>query len=85
MKTALKWSIATALVLPTVLPLQAPNVLAEVDEDIVKLRFLETTDLHTNITNYDYFDRQHNRVDESRDTHQGTSWSRWGNEHILVR
>ncbi|MCT4799293.1 bifunctional 2',3'-cyclic-nucleotide 2'-phosphodiesterase/3'-nucleotidase [Exiguobacterium profundum] len=55
MKTALKWSIATALVLPTVLPLQAPNVLAEVDEDIVKLRFLETTDLHTNITNYDYF------------------------------
>lgn len=55
MKSALKWSIATALVLPTVLPLQAPNVLAEVDEDIVKLRFLETTDLHTNITNYDYF------------------------------
>ncbi|MDX5980039.1 bifunctional 2',3'-cyclic-nucleotide 2'-phosphodiesterase/3'-nucleotidase [Exiguobacterium profundum] len=55
MKTALKWSIVTALVLPTVLPLQAPNVLAEVDEDIVKLRFLETTDLHTNITNYDYF------------------------------
>ncbi|WP_034770934.1 bifunctional 2',3'-cyclic-nucleotide 2'-phosphodiesterase/3'-nucleotidase [Exiguobacterium marinum] len=55
MKTALKWSIATALVLPTILPLQAPNVLAEVDEDIVKLRFLETTDLHTNITNYDYF------------------------------
>lgn len=55
MKSAWKWSIATALVLPTVLPLQAPNVLAEVDEDIVKLRFLETTDLHTNITNYDYF------------------------------
>ena len=62
MKTALKWSIATALVLPTVLPLQAPNVLAAVDEDIVKLRFLETTDLHTNITNYDYFQ---DKVDET--------------------
>lgn len=55
MKTALKWTIATALVLPTTLPLQAPNVLAAEDEDLVKLRFLETTDLHTNITNYDYF------------------------------
>ncbi|TCI73362.1 bifunctional 2',3'-cyclic-nucleotide 2'-phosphodiesterase/3'-nucleotidase [Exiguobacterium sp. SH0S7] len=55
MKTALKWTIATALVLPSTLPLQAPNVLAASDEDLVKLRFLETTDLHTNITNYDYF------------------------------
>ncbi|MFN4215732.1 bifunctional 2',3'-cyclic-nucleotide 2'-phosphodiesterase/3'-nucleotidase [Exiguobacterium sp.] len=53
MKTALKWTIATALVLPATLPLHAPNVLAS--EDVVKLRFLETTDLHTNITNYDYF------------------------------
>lgn len=53
MKTALKWTIATALVLPMTLPLHAPNVLAS--EDVVKLRFLETTDLHTNITNYDYF------------------------------
>lgn len=62
MKTALKWSVATALVLPTILPLQAPNVLAEVDEDLVNLRFLETTDLHTNITNYDYFQ---DKVDET--------------------
>ncbi|WP_214707305.1 MULTISPECIES: bifunctional 2',3'-cyclic-nucleotide 2'-phosphodiesterase/3'-nucleotidase [unclassified Exiguobacterium] len=53
MRTALKWTIATALVLPATLPLHAPNVLAS--EDVVKLRFLETTDLHTNITNYDYF------------------------------
>lgn len=53
MKTALKWTIATALVLPMTLPLHAPNVLAS--EDVVKLRFLETTDLHTNITNYNYF------------------------------
>ncbi|WP_214825131.1 bifunctional 2',3'-cyclic-nucleotide 2'-phosphodiesterase/3'-nucleotidase [Exiguobacterium algae] len=62
MKTALKWSIATALVLPTALPFQAPNVLAVEDQDIVKLRFLETTDLHTNITNYDYFQ---DRTDEA--------------------
>ncbi|TCI47949.1 MULTISPECIES: bifunctional 2',3'-cyclic-nucleotide 2'-phosphodiesterase/3'-nucleotidase [unclassified Exiguobacterium] len=61
MKTALKWTIATALVLPSTLPLQAPNVLAS-DEDLVKLRFLETTDLHTNITNYDYFQ---DKVDET--------------------
>ncbi|WP_404284947.1 bifunctional 2',3'-cyclic-nucleotide 2'-phosphodiesterase/3'-nucleotidase [Exiguobacterium aurantiacum] len=53
MRTALKWTITTALVLPATLPLHAPNVLAS--EDVVKLRFLETTDLHTNITNYDYF------------------------------
>ncbi|MFY9858764.1 MAG: metallophosphoesterase, partial [Exiguobacterium chiriqhucha] len=47
-----KMAIATSLIVPTLIPLQ--HAAAE-DEDVVKLRFLETTDLHTNITNYDYF------------------------------
>lgn len=48
---------ATALALGIIVPQAAPSIsYAEVmDEDVVKLRILETTDLHSNIMNYDYY------------------------------
>ena len=48
---------ATALALGLIVPQATPSIsYAEVmDEDVVKLRILETTDLHSNMMNYDYY------------------------------
>lgn len=48
---------ATAIALGLIIPQATPMVsYAEVmDQDIVKLRILETTDLHSNMMNYDYY------------------------------
>ncbi|MBO8156140.1 MAG: bifunctional 2',3'-cyclic-nucleotide 2'-phosphodiesterase/3'-nucleotidase [Bacillaceae bacterium] len=44
------------LVLSLALLLSSPGLmLAAEDEDIVQLRLLETTDIHTNLVNYDYY------------------------------
>lgn len=48
---------ATAIALGLIIPQATPMVsYAEVmDQDIIKLRILETTDLHSNMMNYDYY------------------------------
>ena len=54
MKQATKIIIATTLIAPMLAPVIQVKTLAA-DDSVVKLRFLETTDLHTNSMNYDYF------------------------------
>jgi 2',3'-cyclic-nucleotide 2'-phosphodiesterase / 3'-nucleotidase len=58
-KTAKKKKVivGTALVLGLLIPQATPSITyAEVmDKDIVKLRILETTDIHVNLVNYDYY------------------------------
>ncbi|KOP28930.1 5'-nucleotidase [Exiguobacterium sp. BMC-KP] len=54
MKKATKLVIASTLIAPMLVPVVQVKTLAA-DNSVVKLRFLETTDLHTNSMNYDYF------------------------------
>lgn len=56
-KKAMKAITGAALAFGLIIPQAAPVITyAEVmDNDIVNLRILETTDIHTNIVNYDYF------------------------------
>lgn len=56
MKRNKKAAVGSVLALGMVTSLVAPNVIqAAEDEDIVKLRIMETTDIHSNVMNYDYF------------------------------
>ncbi|MCA1061390.1 bifunctional 2',3'-cyclic-nucleotide 2'-phosphodiesterase/3'-nucleotidase [Rossellomorea aquimaris] len=52
-----KMITGTALALGLMIPQAAPSITyADVmDKDIVKLRILETTDIHVNLANYDYY------------------------------
>lgn len=54
MKKVTKIVIASTLIAPMLAPVIQVKTLAA-DNSVVKLRFLETTDLHTNSMNYDYF------------------------------
>ncbi|OIN66966.1 bifunctional metallophosphatase/5'-nucleotidase [Exiguobacterium sp. KRL4] len=54
MKQVTKIVIASTLIAPMLAPVIQVKTLAA-DNSVVKLRFLETTDLHTNSMNYDYF------------------------------
>lgn len=58
MKKSSKKKVAgVALALGLIIPQAAPAITYAdvVNNDVVKLRILETTDIHTNIVNYDYF------------------------------
>jgi len=47
---------ATALAMGLIIPQATPAIsYAAVNEDVVQLRILETTDLHSNMMNYDYY------------------------------
>lgn len=47
---------ATAMAMGLIAPLATPAVsYAAVNEDVVQLRIMETTDLHSNMMNYDYY------------------------------
>jgi 2',3'-cyclic-nucleotide 2'-phosphodiesterase / 3'-nucleotidase len=52
-----KIAAGTALTLGLLIPQTAPSITyADVmDQDLVKLRILETTDIHVNLANYDYY------------------------------
>ncbi|WP_238941933.1 bifunctional 2',3'-cyclic-nucleotide 2'-phosphodiesterase/3'-nucleotidase [Bacillus sp. REN10] len=52
-----KTVLASALTLSVVLPMgmEKPSYANALNEDIVKLRLLETTDIHVNLMNYDYY------------------------------
>ncbi|MCD5324914.1 bifunctional 2',3'-cyclic-nucleotide 2'-phosphodiesterase/3'-nucleotidase [Pontibacillus sp. HN14] len=51
-----KVAVSSVVALGMATSLVAPNVVqAAEDEDIVKLRIMETTDIHSNVMNYDYF------------------------------
>ncbi|WP_449403645.1 bifunctional 2',3'-cyclic-nucleotide 2'-phosphodiesterase/3'-nucleotidase [Exiguobacterium artemiae] len=54
MKQITKIVMASTLIAPMLAPVIQVKTLAA-DNSVVKLRFLETTDLHTNSMNYDYF------------------------------
>ncbi|MDP5274919.1 bifunctional 2',3'-cyclic-nucleotide 2'-phosphodiesterase/3'-nucleotidase [Chengkuizengella axinellae] len=55
-KSKKKLVLNTALALGLVIPSALPSVaLAEENKDIVKLRIMETTDIHVNLVNYDYY------------------------------
>ncbi|MDX8366885.1 bifunctional 2',3'-cyclic-nucleotide 2'-phosphodiesterase/3'-nucleotidase [Cytobacillus sp. IB215665] len=55
-KSKKKLALSTALALSMTLPQMAPAVThAAENEDIVKLRVMETTDIHVNLVNYDYY------------------------------
>ncbi|MFS1514294.1 bifunctional 2',3'-cyclic-nucleotide 2'-phosphodiesterase/3'-nucleotidase [Chengkuizengella sp. SCS-71B] len=51
-KLVLNTALALGLVIPSVLPTVS---YAEENKDIVNLRVLETTDIHVNLVNYDYY------------------------------
>ncbi|NBI28541.1 bifunctional 2',3'-cyclic-nucleotide 2'-phosphodiesterase/3'-nucleotidase [Chengkuizengella marina] len=51
-KLVLNTALALGLVIPSVLPTVSN---AEENKDIVNLRVLETTDIHVNLVNYDYY------------------------------
>lgn len=54
---AKKTAVTAALVFGLVLPasMEKPTYANVLNEDIVKLRLLETTDIHVNVMNYDYY------------------------------
>ncbi len=51
LRSALGLGLAASVVLPS-------TVMAETNEDVVDLRLMETTDLHSHVMNYDYFSGQ---------------------------
>ncbi|XXM72040.1 bifunctional 2',3'-cyclic-nucleotide 2'-phosphodiesterase/3'-nucleotidase [Lysinibacillus sphaericus] len=57
MKKNMKKAASAALALGLFIPAAAPSITyADVmDQDVVKLRILETTDIHVNLANYDYY------------------------------
>ncbi|WP_394218275.1 bifunctional 2',3'-cyclic-nucleotide 2'-phosphodiesterase/3'-nucleotidase [Halobacillus trueperi] len=56
LRSALGLGLAASAVLPSA-------VMADTDEDVVDLRLMETTDLHSHVMNYDYFSgRQDDKV-----------------------
>ncbi|MGR3765866.1 bifunctional 2',3'-cyclic-nucleotide 2'-phosphodiesterase/3'-nucleotidase [Rossellomorea sp. NS-SX7] len=57
MKKHSKKVVGTALALGLLIPQATPSITyADVmDQDVVKLRILETTDIHVNLANYDYY------------------------------
>jgi 2',3'-cyclic-nucleotide 2'-phosphodiesterase / 3'-nucleotidase len=57
MKNNMKKAASAALALGLIIPAAAPSITyADVmDQDVVKLRILETTDIHVNLANYDYY------------------------------
>ncbi|WP_082641742.1 bifunctional 2',3'-cyclic-nucleotide 2'-phosphodiesterase/3'-nucleotidase [Bacillus enclensis] len=57
MKKNMKKAASAALALGLIIPAAAPSITyADVmDQDVVKLRILETTDIHVNLANYDYY------------------------------
>jgi len=56
-KAKKRFAAGTALALGLIIPQVAPTLTYAdvVNENVVKLRILETSDIHTNLVNYDYF------------------------------